>query len=373
MPARRHHPTLPFSSFPAFAKCAQYKSSSNVGPAAIRGTAIGATVEEMMTGQKQEEAYDPEILHDTDLPLFEEIAWIYRTLDTMYDGFAGLEVEREVPLIDANFEEVSFGTCDYYRDGHLSDLKTGEKRSYRAQMAALSLAFMDRDGLDVMTVSIVWSKFQEVETWTWTRADVEDIVWPIIESKLRNDGPRPNEYCGWCEKKETCEARTKTVANLPTNLPTTGKLQVFLDAITPGERAALIRQIAFAKKWCEDAENAIEEWFLADPEAHIIDGMKLGKSQPKRVWADEAAAAVALQAKATEMGKDPTQLTYVKIVAAARIKEVLGGGKAVKDLVDSLMVKPEGKPALVVDWTRGKKTQALPGEAQDEPETKEIT
>lgn len=368
MPARRHHPTLPPSSFPAFSKCARYQSNPVVGAAAIRGTRIGATLEEMMTGQKQEEAFDPEELRYKEPHLLEEIEWTYRELETLYDGFAGLEVESEVQVLDDDFNEVTFGTADYYRAGHLADLKTGEKRSYRAQMALLSLGFMDRDGLDSMKVSLVWSKHREVETWEWSRAEVTAIVWPIIESVLRKDAPRPNDYCSWCQHRETCPARVKAVETIPLNIPTTGTLAAHLDTLTPPERAALIRRVQIAKKWCEDAEAAIEGWFLMDPEAHAIEGYKLGKSSPKRVWADEAAAAVALQTKAVELGKDAAPL--FRLVGATRVKEVLGTGKGVKSLVDSLLAKPEGKPAMVEDWTQGK-TPILPGEAQEE--TKETT
>lgn len=371
MPARRHHPTLPPSSFPAFSKCPRYRGSLTVGAAAVRGTRIGATIEEMATGEKQDEAYDPEFLRANEPLLLNEIEWIFSSLHVMYNGLAGVEIEQEIPILDDNFEEVTFGTADYYRDGHLSDLKTGEKRSYIEQMAVLSLGFMDRDGIETMTVSLLWSKFREVETWTWSRAQVEAIVWAIINSVRQKLPPRPNSYCSWCRDKETCSARVKAVSALPLNMPTTGDLRDYLDTITPADRAAFIRQIQIAKKWCEDAETAVEDWFLADPEAHVIEGFKLGKTNPKRVWADEAAAAIALQAKAVEMGGNPALLVETHIVTAARIKAVLGHGKGVKDLVDSLLTKPEGKPALVEDWAPGKKNPNLPDEQQAPIEQKE--
>lgn len=366
MPARRHHPTLAPSAFPALAKCAQYQGSLTVGAAAIRGTRIGATVEEILTGQKQEEAFD---LNEINPDVAIEIAWTRTALEAIYGDFVELEVEEEVAILDDEFREVTFGTADYYRYGHLADLKTGEKRSYREQMAALSLGFMDRDGLETMTVSLLWSRFQEVETWTWSRAEVEAIVWPIIHAVRASLPPVPNPYCSWCRKKETCSARTRAVSNLPLNIPTSGDLKAHMDAISPAERAHLIRQIQIAKKWCEDAETSIEDWFLSDPEAHAIEGYTLGKTSPKRAWANEATAAIALQTKALEMGKDPNQLMVTKVVPVTRVREILGNSKPVRELVDSLLVKPEGKPALVVDWSRGgKKNPILPGQGQETTE-----
>jgi len=345
MPARRHHPTLAPSSFPALAKCPQFKGSETVGEAAIRGTRIGATVEWLITGEAQAEAYGTE---ETTAELSYEIGWILGSIHQIFDSEFGLEVEREVSILDRNFEEVTFGTADYYHNGHLADLKTGERRDYTGQMAALSLGFMDRDGLDSMKVSILWSKTQEVQTWEWDRHTVEEIVWATIAEVLSNAPARPCDYCSWCRHKEVCPARIEAANSLPVNFkPAT--LPAHLDASTAKQRGELLEKIKIARRWCEDAEAAIESWFLAAPEARPIAGYRLGMTSPRRVWKDELEAAKALQVKAVELGKDPYSLAQPKIVSLQRINDLLGRGKDLKDFIDSLMYAPDGKLALVED------------------------
>ena len=354
MPARRHHPTLPPSSFPALAECPQCKSGSAPGDAAIRGTRIGATVEQFLQGRAVDEAYSPEELRYKYPAELEEIEWTVMTLRSLYD-FPDLapdhfEIEREIPLLDDSFQEVTFGTLDYYAGGHLSDLKTGEKRDYRRQMAVLSVGLMDRDGLDRMRVSILWSKFREVQTWEWTRAEAEELIWPVVESQRRGDPARPNSYCSWCSKRETCAARVEAVNSLPALLATQENLAVYMATLTPDARGELLRKIQVAAKWCEDAAKGIETWFMEDPDKRKITGFRLGETKPKRVWRNELEAGAKLADIAREKGKDPDALWDTKLVGSTKVHELLGRSKPVKDLVDSLLFTPDGKPAMVEDW-----------------------
>jgi hypothetical protein len=365
MPARRHHPTMPPSAFPALAECPQYQSNPEVGQAAIRGTRIGATVEQVLTGQPTDEAYSIQELRYKYKEEEEEIAWAVETVRGLYpEGTADLEIEKEVILLDDNFEEVTFGTPDYYKAGHLSDLKTGQRRNYRRQMAVLSVGLMVRDGLSSMRVTLIWSKTREIEAWEWTLEEAAALVWPVVES-VRAGGPaRVNSYCSWCRKRETCAARVQAVNTLPVGLVESKDLGTFLGTMTPDERGNFLRTIKAARKYLEDADAAIVEWFMADPKAHAMTGYKVGTTFPKRIWENELEAGQKLRAKALEMGRDADQLWDTKLVGVTKVTKILGQAKPVKALVDSLLYTPPGEPAMVEDW--GKVPAIAPG--QDEPQ-----
>ena len=81
-----------------------------------------------------------------------------------------------------------------------------------------------------------------------------------------------------------------------------------------------------------------------------ITGFRLGETKPKRVWRNELEAGAKLADIAREKGKDPDALWDTKLVGSTKVHELLGRSKPVKDLVDSLLFTPDGKPAMVEDW-----------------------
>lgn len=351
MPARRHHPTLPPSAFPALAECPQYKPSGEAGQAAIRGTRIGATVEQVLAGRQTDQAYSVQELRYKYKEEEEEIGWIVETVRALYpDGTADLEIENEITLLDDDFQEVTFGTPDYYKGGHLSDLKTGERRDYRRQMAVLSLGLMVRDGLTRMRVTLIWSKFRDTEAWEWSMEEAAALVWPVVESVRAGGAARVNKYCSWCGKRETCAKRVEAVNTLPVGLIESKDLGSFLATMTADERGNFLRTVKAARKYLEDADAAIVEWFMADPKAHAMTGYKMGLTSPNRIWHDELAAGVKLRAKALEMGRDADQLWDTKLAGVTKVKKLLGQAKPVKELIDGLLYSPPGVPAMVEDW-----------------------
>ena len=104
-------------------------------------------------------------------------------------------------------EEITFGWLDGYCKGHLFDLKTGQKRDYKQQMAAYALGVMQKYGDKELTCHLVYSRFKGVDKFSLTREQAEDIVYAIVDSV--NDptrSPWPCEYCAWCARKESCTA-----------------------------------------------------------------------------------------------------------------------------------------------------------------------
>jgi hypothetical protein len=60
-------------------------------------------------------------------------------------GSRKLITEERISVMRGD-EEVTFGSMDAYCKGHLFDLKTGQKRDYKQQMAAYALGVMQKSG-----------------------------------------------------------------------------------------------------------------------------------------------------------------------------------------------------------------------------------
>ena len=90
----------------------------------------------------------------------------------------------------------------------LVDLKSGQIRNYREQMAAYALGCMKNTFSQSWTAHLIFCDHREVRTHTFTYTEAEKIVTDIVaayhdEEKI----PTPCDYCGWCAKARTCDAR----------------------------------------------------------------------------------------------------------------------------------------------------------------------
>jgi hypothetical protein len=102
------------------------------------------------------------------------------------------------------------GTADAILPEKLAhaDLKTGQKRNYREQMAAYALGLMKSHFATEWTAHLLFCDQKEVVTHRFTFEEARENVDAVI-ARFRgpNKAPTPCEYCGWCAKRETCPAR----------------------------------------------------------------------------------------------------------------------------------------------------------------------
>ena len=134
-----------------------------------------------------------------------EILWTAKYIMSVV-GRKKLITEERISVMRGD-EEITFGSMDAYCKGHLFDLKTGQIRDYKQQMAAYALGVMQKYKEKKLTCHLVYSKTKEVEKFDLTREEAEDTVYAIVDSV--NDptrSPWPCEYCMWCARKETCTA-----------------------------------------------------------------------------------------------------------------------------------------------------------------------
>lgn len=229
--------SLRASNFPKLALCACYKSDPNPSPAAERGSALDALFRARMAGvpEQHEMFYKP---NEADL---DAVEWAVTTLKALAGGADVLTRENDCRVAIPGLENP--GTADAIIPGKLAhaDLKTGQKRNYREQMAGYALGLMEAHFASEWTAHLLFCDQKEVVTHRFTFEEARSIVEAVIDRF--NDpkkSPTPCEYCGWCAKHETCPARLAqaqtaiTVANpgfdFAAVLSDNAKLGMFLTA-----------------------------------------------------------------------------------------------------------------------------------------------
>ena len=134
-----------------------------------------------------------------------EILWTAQYIMSVVGRKKLISEERVSVMRDG--KEVTFGSMDAYCKGHLFDLKPGQIRDYKQQMAAYALGVMQKYCDEKLECHLGYSRFKYVNKFSLTREEAEDIVFGIIDSV--NDptrSPWPCEYCMWCARKKTCTA-----------------------------------------------------------------------------------------------------------------------------------------------------------------------
>lgn len=197
------------SILPKLQECRMFEGAPGTSAAASRGTQLDEIA------RKQWEVYqktgDSGLTwwmkeHPMDLPS-EDTQALDFAFNTLKLLSGGLEVETREEELQAvvPVPGVKPGTMDALcvEGGWLADFKTGQIRSYYAQMAAYSLACMDSYFADEWTAHLIFVDQKQVISHKFTRADAEDCVRDIMNApKLET----PCEYCGWCARFEYCSA-----------------------------------------------------------------------------------------------------------------------------------------------------------------------
>src|SRR5207253_1592421 len=98
--------------------------------------------------------------------------------------------------------------------GMSADLKTGQIRNYREQMAAYALGFMDATFRTEWTSHLLFCDQRQLVTHRFTYDEAKALVSEVI-ARFHDFGKEPTvcEYCSWCVKAETCPARLQLAAD----------------------------------------------------------------------------------------------------------------------------------------------------------------
>lgn len=240
-----HHPTFPPSSWPALAECPAYRGDQkriedNPDAYAHIGTVCHELFAYMLNNSGDwpgAEQYQPEAGGfpkalpaklkpiEERLSAFEmdSVRWAYEYTIAHTTTARASEITVDVLRVAVNgipnedgevVGRSTFGTADVLdvEKGVVTviDLKMGEIRNCREQVASYGLGAMQESKSDVARLIALFARFRHVEEWTVSRRECEEMLETLYASRFPAEGAEPTrspcEYCGWCSEVLTCKA-----------------------------------------------------------------------------------------------------------------------------------------------------------------------
>ena len=215
----------------------------------------------------------------------------------------------------------------------------GEDGTGNSQLKCYALGAIDTFGdlydINRIRLSIFQPRRDNVDTFELTKADLlqwaDDVLAPIAKLAYEGQGEfEAGNHCQFCRVKATCRKRAEYAMEL-------AKYE-FADAPTLDENeiAEILSQIDTLVSWAEDIKSYALNQALSGVR---YPGFKLVAGRSNRKYADEAAVARVV----SEAGYDPYDK---KLVGITEMTKRLGK-KRFEELLNGLLIKPEGKPVLV--------------------------
>jgi hypothetical protein len=229
---------------------------------------------------------------------------------------------------------------------YICDLKMGKgvkvdaDNNSQGMLYALG-AYAEMEGIydvETVVVVIVQPRLDHISEWSISVSDL--LKWAEWVSHRAAMTLEPNaerspgeKQCQWCKAKAVCpalEAYTKRI------------LMADFDSLESPDKLTdeQLREALDAKKlivgWLEAVEQLVKERLES---GESFTGFKLVAGRSLRQWGDEASAAEALEQL---LGTDDAYER--KLLTPSKAEKMLGKAKAKE--IQSLIIKPEGKPTL---------------------------
>lgn len=263
-----------------------------------------------------------------------------------------------------------FGTGDVLiiADGQLEviDLKFGKGVPVSAidnpQMRLYGLGALDRYNMlfdiERVRMTIVQPRLDSISSETLEAFDL--LEWAALEVKPKADLAwegegefNPGEHCRFCKANAVCRARADE------NLKMAEYDFAEPPILSNAEIARILAQTGELQKWAKD----VESYALKQAESHGVkfDGWKLVEGRSNRKYADVEAVEKRLKSRKYKVAEiyEPRKIFGItameKMMGKSEFTEVLG----------ELIVKPPGKPALVVETDKRPELKSAESAADD--------
>jgi hypothetical protein len=260
------------------------------------------------------------------------------------------------PWIPGGFGTVDFGVIDTLaRRLHVIDLKYGagvpvsavgnpQTRTYGLGLL-LDLCFLY--DIDQVVLHIVQPRLDSISTETLKVTDLlnwgHSVLRPGVQAALQPDAPLvPGlKQCFFCRARKVCPARAS--ANQAQARRDFDGTLIPPEVLSLADIAALLPHLDELRRWATD----VQDYALAQAEqGRTVPGYKLVAGRSNRAWTgNETDTIDAL----LDLGLAMVDVTTSKLVGIPAIEKVLGGAKHAAHLLEPLITKPVGKPALVPD------------------------
>lgn len=239
------------------------------------------------------------------------------------------------------------GDCVIVADDilHIIDYKHGlgilVEAEHNPQMMCYALGALELfDGIyDISTIrmTIFQPRRANVSTFECTKEELlewaDNTLAPTAALAFDGQGDfSAGEHCQFCKVKATCRKRAEH------NLELAKYDFAMPDTLDKFEIAAILEKVDTLTSWASD----IKEYALQQALSGVTyEGFKVVEGRANRKYSDEEAVAFRVK----DAGFDP----YEKKVLGITAMTSLLGKKKFEELLGSLVIKPQGKPALVPD------------------------
>jgi hypothetical protein len=152
----------------------------------------------------------------------------------------------------------------------VADIKTGQVRNYREQLAAYSLACME-DNFDASwTAHVIYVDQKLIRSYDFSYEEAQQITKRTIDRATSAEAqPTPSEYCSWCKHFNNCHAIVRQAESAVALIPDINGNSI--DAIRQRILATAETMGAFAKEW-KLAEKEIAEPVMGHLKTRLENG-----------------------------------------------------------------------------------------------------
>jgi hypothetical protein len=252
------------SSLPKLAECALFTGTPGSSPAAERGTLLDRALRELFLD-------DPTTFDTLDAEDKAAVEWGVAELRTLSGGYHVETREEHLGMEVPGLSKPGTSDAACVRAKWVADIKSGQVRNYRQQLAAYALACMQEHFANSWTAHVVYIDQRVRRTYDFTREQAEAWVSnTIAEASSPFAEPTPNEYCGWCANYNTCKAIVRQSSEALALVQSETSLSEIRDGILSDP----IQLSTFVSNW-KLAEKAIADPAIDALKAKLSDGEEI--------------------------------------------------------------------------------------------------
>ena len=188
------------SSLPKLAECALFTGAPGASAAAERGTLLDKALRELFMD-------DPTTFDLLSAEDKKAVEWGANELRTLSGGYHVETREEHLGMEVPGLSKPGTADAVCVRAKWVADIKSGQVRNYRQQLAAYALACMQDHFANSWTAHVIYIDQRLRRTYDFTRDQAEELVSTLVDEALNPFAePTPNEYCGWCANFNVCRA-----------------------------------------------------------------------------------------------------------------------------------------------------------------------
>ena len=244
------------SILPKLASCPLFEGAGGSSSAAERGTSLDVVIRDLVANK------------NPSIQLSAEDAFVATWGETKLKELAkGEYIESREEYLAMSVPHLGkMGAADAVcRElSWVADIKTGQVRNYREQLAAYCLACMNDEFKTSYTAHVIYVDQQVVRSYDFTWEEAERIVLNVLKQATSKDAePTPCEYCSWCKHFAICN-----------KIVTQAESAVALIPAKNGNSIAEIKAQILSNN--ESISDFVRNWKLAEKEIAepVIDELK---------------------------------------------------------------------------------------------------